>query len=202
VLAAGARGWDVAALQFQLQSRGFPTGAVDGAYGAGTVDAIRRAQEYAGLPPDGIAGAATLAALRASAQHKALRLARPLAGPVLARYGPSGNRFHPGIDIGAPSGARVLAAAGGVVAAVGVVPGYGLTITLDHGEGVRTSYALLSSATAVPGMAIAAGEAIGRAGPGRLHFEVSVRGAYVDPESALSSASAALRIPRSIASTR
>ena len=124
---------------------------------------------------------------------------------MIARYGPGANGFHPGIDIAALFGTRVLAAAGGVVAAVGVVPGYGLTVTIDHGEGLRTCYALLSSATAVPGMAIAAGEPIGRVGPAlrpRLHFEVTVRGAYVDPESALSSASTALRIPRSIASTR
>jgi peptidoglycan hydrolase-like protein with peptidoglycan-binding domain len=210
VLAAGARGFDVAALQFELESHGFPPGAVDGEYGAGTAEAVRRAQEHAGLPQDGIAGAATLAAVTASPQYARARLGRPVAGPTTARYGPRGTGFHTGIDIAAPYGTRVVAAAGGVVASVGVEAGSGLTVTIDHGEGLRTRYALLSSATAVPGMAIAAGEPVGRVGPAvlaqpRLHFEVTVRGAYVDPESVLSSAAAgaaALVIPRSIASTR
>jgi peptidoglycan hydrolase-like protein with peptidoglycan-binding domain len=190
-IAAGARGWDVAALQFELHARGFLAGIVDGDYGPATADAVRRAQAFGGLPQDGIAGAATLAALDASL------LRRPVDGPTSARFGPS----HPGIDIAAAYGTRVGAAAGGVVASVGVLPGLGLTVTVDHGGGLRTRYALLSFAVAVPGMAVAAGELIGRTGRS-LQFEMTVNGAYVDPESALSSAPAALRIPRSIASTR
>ncbi len=73
------------------------------------------------------------------------------------------------------------AAAGGVVAAVGEEPGYGLTVTIDHGGGLRTRYALLSFATAMPGMAIAAGELIGRTGA-RLHYEVARDGAPQNPE--------------------
>jgi peptidoglycan hydrolase-like protein with peptidoglycan-binding domain len=192
-MAPGARGWDVAALQFQLRSRGLLASLVDGDYGAATADAVRRAQAFAGLAQDGIAGAATLAALQASL------LRRPVDGPTSKPFGAG----HLGIDIAASYGTRVVSAAGGVVASVGVEPGSGLTVTVDHGGGLRTRYALLTFATAVPGMAIAAGEQIGRTGS-RLHFEVLMNGVYVDPESALSSAPApaALRIPRSIASTR
>jgi peptidoglycan hydrolase-like protein with peptidoglycan-binding domain len=189
-LTLGARGWDVAELQFQLQARGHLATTPDGDFGPATAAAVRRAQASSGLPQDGIAGGATLRALQAGG------LRRPADGPTVTRY----SALHPGIDI---AGARVVAAAGGVVASVGVVEGYGLTVTIDHGGGLRTRYALLASTVVAPGMAIAAGELVGQAAK-RLHFEVTRNGVYVDPESALSSAPspAALRIPRSIASTR
>ena len=60
-LRQGHRGWDVAALQFALETRGFPCGTVDGGFGARTEAAVRRAQAFAGLPVDGVAGPATLA---------------------------------------------------------------------------------------------------------------------------------------------
>ena len=62
-LRQGHRGWDVAALQFALETRGFPCGPVDGGFGARTEAAVRRAQAFAGLRADGVAGPATLAAL-------------------------------------------------------------------------------------------------------------------------------------------
>ncbi len=68
-LRAGHRGWDVAALQFALETHGFPCGTVDGGFGARTEAAVRRAQAFAGLPADGVAGPATLAALRAPARR-------------------------------------------------------------------------------------------------------------------------------------
>ncbi len=58
-LRTGHRGWDVAALQFALETRGFPCGPVDGGFGARTEAAVRRAQAFAGLRADGVAGPAT-----------------------------------------------------------------------------------------------------------------------------------------------
>jgi peptidoglycan hydrolase-like protein with peptidoglycan-binding domain len=63
-LASGARGWDVAALQFLLARHGFPSGPVDGGLGPRTGAALRRFQAWAGLAADGVAGPATLARLR------------------------------------------------------------------------------------------------------------------------------------------
>ena len=170
-IAPGARGWDVSALQYELHARGFLTGLIDGDYGEETAGAVRRAQALARLSPDGIAGAATLAALAAPL------LGRPASGPTTRPF----SAAHPGIDIAPAYGSPVRAAAGGVVAAVGEEPGYGLTVTIDHGGGLRTRYALLSFATAMPGMAIAAGELIGRTGA-RLHYEVARDGAPQNPE--------------------
>ncbi len=62
-LTRGAAGWDVAALQFLVSSRGFPTRIIDGYFGDETVEALRRYQRAAGLLADGLAGPATLASL-------------------------------------------------------------------------------------------------------------------------------------------
>ena len=185
-LRQGHRGWDVAALQFALETRGFPCGTVDGGFGARTQAAVRRAQAFAGLRVDGVAGPATLAALsRPPVRAPALRL--PIQAPVGDRYGPRGAGFHAGLDFPAPSGARVTAAASGRVAFAGWDDGWGLTVTLDHGNGLRTRYAHLSRATVRPGTAVAAGTTIGRVGATgfatgpHLHFEVTIRGANADP---------------------
>jgi len=167
-MAPGAQGWDVSQLQFELHANGYLTGVIDGVYGAETAQAVQRAQTQASLPPDGIAGPATLALLQ--------RPVLPAPGAITRRFGPG----HPGVDIAAPYGSPVRATQGGVIAAVGEQPGYGLTVTIDHGGGLRTRYALLSFATAMPGMAIAAGELIGRAGS-RLHYEVTQNGIPRDP---------------------
>jgi murein DD-endopeptidase MepM/ murein hydrolase activator NlpD len=185
-LRTGHRGWDVAALQFALESHGFPCGPVDGGFGARTAAAVRRAQAFAGLAVDGVAGPATLAVLR-RAPVRAPALRRPVSAPVGDRYGPRGAGWHAGLDFPAPSGTAVTAAAGGRVAFAGYDDGWGLTVTLDHGGGLRTRYAHLSAATVRPGMIVGAGALIGRVGATgfatgpHLHFEVTVRGANADP---------------------
>ena len=52
-LAVGSRGWDVAALQFAMASHGFPSGRLDGHFGASTGKALRKFQRWAGLQADG-----------------------------------------------------------------------------------------------------------------------------------------------------
>ena len=185
-LRQGHRGWDVAALQFALETRGFPCGTVDGGFGARTEAAVRRAQAFAGLPVDGVAGPATLAALsRPPVTAPPLRL--PIQAPLGDRYGPRGAGFHAGLDFPAPSGRRVTAAASGRVTFAGWDDGWGLTVTLDHGNGIKTRYAHLSEATVRPGTAVAVGSTIGRVGATgfatgpHLHFEVTVRGANANP---------------------
>jgi peptidoglycan hydrolase-like protein with peptidoglycan-binding domain len=185
-LRQGHRGWDVAALQFALETRGFPCGPVDGGFGTRTEAAVRRAQAFAGLRVDGVAGPATRAALsRPPVRPPALR--RPIQAPVGDRYGPRGAGFHAGLDFPAPSGTPVTAAASGRVAFAGWDDGWGLTVTIDHGNGLRTRYAHLSRATVNPGTTVAAGATIGRVGATgfatgpHLHVEVTIRGANADP---------------------
>lgn len=188
----GAFGWDVAELQFLLAWHGFPSGAFDGRLGPHAVGALRRFQRSAGLVPDGIAGAQTLAALRGPLPLCPISLAWPLRARLGDRFGPRGNRFHAGVDLEAPFGRPVEAAAEGRVAWAGFrAGGFGLLVTIAHRDGVRTMYAHLSRVDVRVGERVAAGSMIGRVGATgeatgpHVHFEVRVRGAAVDPLSGL-----------------
>lgn len=190
-LAVGSRGWDVAALQFALAWHGFPSAFFDGLLGAHTDTALRKFQRWAGLPPDGIAGPSTYAALRRPVPHSPIKLLTPVAGPYGDLFGPRGNRFHAGIDIPAAKDTPVGAAAPGRVVFAAAGAGFGKLVVVEHRCGVRTRYAHLAriavrvgqfvKARATVGLVGATGEA---SGP-HLHFEVLVRGANVDPLSAL-----------------
>ena len=189
-LQQGDRGFDVAALQFALESHGFPLATVDGHFGEHTKAALLKAQAYGGLAQDGIAGPATLQLLRRPPPTPP-----PLRKPILAtlgdRYGPRGAGWHPGLDFPAPTGTPVTAAAAGRAVFVGYDDGYGLTVVLDHGNGLKTRYAHLSVAAVARGTQVLPGALVGRVGAtGRatgphLHFEVTVRGAATDPARAL-----------------
>jgi hypothetical protein len=191
-LTRGAAGWDVAALQFLLAWHGFPSATIDGGLGVHTELALRHFQRWAGLKPDGVAGETTYTALRSSPPTCPIVLAWPLAAPVGDTFGPRGNRFHAGIDLVAPRGAPVAAAAAGrVVFARFAFGGWGNLVIVAHANGVKTMYAHLATVTVhrnelVPlGARLGTVGATGHASGPHLHFEVRVRGAAVDPRSAL-----------------
>jgi murein DD-endopeptidase MepM/ murein hydrolase activator NlpD len=191
-LVAGCSGWDAAALQFLLAWHGFPSGPMDGAFGPRTEAALVRFQQWAGIPPIGVAGPLTLAALRSPPPVSPIPLAVPLAGAAGDGFGPRGVRFHAGIDIPAASGTSVAAAGDGIVVAAGWRDGgFGRTVQIEHDQGVTTLYAHLSELLAKPGQRISRGTTLGLVGATgdatgpHLHFEVRVRGAAVDPMTAL-----------------
>ena len=119
----------------------------------------------------------------------------PVVGRMTTQYGGCTAAMCPhwGIDIAAPPGTPVLAAADGVVAAIGWDPdGYGHYIVLDHGAGWQTLYghlqsAKLSGSVMTLGMAVSQGDAMGGLGNSgastgpHLHFEVRRDGAHIDP---------------------
>ena len=188
----GNRGWDVAALQFKLAWHGFPSGTFDGVFGPHADAALRRFQRWAGLGADGLAGPATFRALRRGRPHVPYRLLRPVRAPIGDRFGPRGNRFHAGLDLPAPYGARVRASRRGRVVKAGWNNGgYGYLIVIRHRRDVRTMYAHLSRIGVRRGERVFAGQRIGRVGASgeatgpHLHFEVRRRGAAVDPLPAL-----------------
>ncbi len=191
-LTRGASGWDVAALQFLLAWHGFPSATIDGGLGEHTELALRHFQRWAGVEPDGVAGATTFAALRRVPASCPLALARPLAGPIGDPFGPRGNRFHAGLDILAPTGTPVAAAAAGRVTYAGrLAGGWGKLVVVVHADGVRTMYAHLSSIGVKLGALVGTGERLGTVGTTgdatgpHLHLEVRLRGAAVDPRPAL-----------------
>jgi murein DD-endopeptidase MepM/ murein hydrolase activator NlpD len=191
-LVLGAEGWDVAELQFMLAWHGFPNGTFDGGFGFHTEGALIRFQRWAGLAPDGIAGPGTVRALRAPLPRCPISLAWPVQAAVGDLFGPRGTGFHPGIDLPAPAGTPVGAAARGrVVFAAFNVGGYGRLVEVAHGGGVVTLYAHLSAIAVSVGQAVGTGTLVGRVGSTgestgpHLHFEVRVREAAVDPLPAL-----------------
>jgi murein DD-endopeptidase MepM/ murein hydrolase activator NlpD len=191
-LAGRVVGWDVAQLQFLLAWHGFPSGPLDGHFGPRTEAAVRRFQVWAGLAPDGTVGPATLAALRTPPPASPIQLGWPVDVPATDRFGPRGNRFHTGIDFPAPTGTPIAAAGAGQVTYAGHLEGgWGLVVTIAHGTGVRTMYAHLSAIDVKLGARVAAGGRIGLVGATghatgpHLHFEVRLRGAAIDPLTAL-----------------
>ncbi len=190
-LAAGARGWDVAELQFRLAWHGFPSGPFDGAFGPRLQAALRRFQRFAHLPRIGIAGPRTLAALRKARPTSPLDLSRPVVGELGDRFGPRGGSFHAGLDFVASAGTPVTAARAGRVVWAGPLGSFGNAVVVAHGRGVRTLYAHLEQIHVGLLDRVSLGSQLGTVGStGRstgphLHFEVRVRGAAVDPLRAL-----------------
>jgi hypothetical protein len=191
-LAPGMTGWDVAELQFALAWHGFPNGTIDGGFGAHAEHALIQFQRWVRLSADGVAGSETIRALRGPLPRSPISFAWPLQAPVATAFGPRGIRFHPGIDLAAPTGTPVGAAAGGRVIFSGFDPGgYGKLVEIAHGHGVVSLYAHLSALSVRVGRAVATGTRIGRVGSTgeatgpHVHFEVRVRGAAVDPRQAL-----------------
>jgi murein DD-endopeptidase MepM/ murein hydrolase activator NlpD len=192
-ISAGDSGWDVAALQFELARHGFPSGAVDGVLGLHGVAALQRFQHWAGLTADGVAGPAMLGALRAPPAVSPVRLFTPLPGaPVGDRFGPRGNDFHAGLDMIADAGTPVTTAGFGTVMFAGWSNGgWGNTVVVAHRFGLSTLYAHLATIAVRVGQAVGARVLLGtvgqtgRASGPHLHFEVLLRGANIDPSTAL-----------------
>lgn len=98
-----------------------------------------------------------------------------------------GARFHSGVDIKARTGDTVGASQPGIVEFAGWYYGYGNMIIINHGGGVTTRYAHLSSFAIEVGARVERGQIIARAGStGRatsphLHYEVRVEGSAVNP---------------------
>lgn len=116
-------------------------------------------------------------------------LAWPAYGSFSSGFRTNNRPNHNGIDIAAPIGTPIYAAADGVVTSAGPSRGYGNKITIAHGGGLTTLYAhMFSDGIFVsPGQTVKRGQKIGAIGnAGRstgphLHFEVLVNGRPVNP---------------------
>jgi murein DD-endopeptidase MepM/ murein hydrolase activator NlpD len=101
------------------------------------------------------------------------------------------NRQHTGVDFRAAPGTSVYSAEDGTVATAGWNGGYGNLVTVNHGGGVVTYYAHLSSIGVSPGERVGRGQRVGRVGSTgsstgpHLHFEVRIGGAPQNPMSYL-----------------
>ena len=97
-------------------------------------------------------------------------------------------KSHTGVDIGAESGATIVAADGGTVVLAGVNSGYGNCVMIDHGNGYKTLYGHMSSIAVTNGQTVSQGDTVGYVGSTGVstgphcHYEVWKDGARIDPE--------------------
>ncbi|NNF11665.1 MAG: M23 family metallopeptidase [Gemmatimonadetes bacterium] len=118
----------------------------------------------------------------------------PTQGWLSSRF--SQSRMHPvhnrplpheGVDISAPTGTPIMAAAKGRVVRSGWVVGYGLTVEIDHGYGFQTLYGHASKLIVQVGDEVLRGDVIAQVGSTgittapNLHYEVKVNGVAQDP---------------------
>ncbi len=117
----------------------------------------------------------------------------PLSGTITSPFGWRSNPFggapdfHPGLDIAAPTGTTIVAAASGTIMLAQWYGGYGNYILIDHGGGYSTGYGHLSAIYVSVGQHVKQGQAIGAVGSTgqstgpHCHFEIRINGKPVDP---------------------
>jgi murein DD-endopeptidase MepM/ murein hydrolase activator NlpD len=111
----------------------------------------------------------------------------PAEGPVVSTFGHRRSGWHGGIDIKAPLGTPVQAAAAGVVVTAGFEPRYGLVVKIEHRAGFMTVYAHNDVNLVEVGDRVDAGDLIalvgntGRATTYHVHFEVRRDGLAYNP---------------------
>ncbi len=109
------------------------------------------------------------------------------AGTLTSQFGPRRKHCHNGLDIAAPIGTPVRAAAGGRVIFSGRLRGYGNLIVVQHNSVYSTAYAHLKNRSVRKGKKVKRGAKLGTVGRSgqstgpHLHFEVRVNGLPRDP---------------------
>ena len=118
----------------------------------------------------------------------------PVSGIITSRFGSRESirtYGHTGLDIAAPAGTSIRAAADGTVTFAGYSGGYGYVVKMSHGNGIETYYAHCSELYVSAGEKIEAGDVIAAVGStgnstgNHLHFEVLVDGTEIDPQNYL-----------------
>lgn len=117
-----------------------------------------------------------------------INLINPLSGRISSEFGGRWGTVHKGLDIAAPAGTQIKAAAGGTVKFSGWNSGgYGNLVIISHGNGVETYYAHCSSVNVTAGQKVSQGQVISRVGNtgdsygNHCHFEVRVNGVAQNP---------------------
>lgn len=116
---------------------------------------------------------------------------KPVSGTITSRFGANESirdHTHKGIDIAAPNGTKIVAAAKGKVTHSGWMGGYGNLIIITHENGIQTYYGHCSKLYAKVGEEVEAGETIALVGStgfstgNHLHFEIRKNGKQINPQ--------------------
>lgn len=111
----------------------------------------------------------------------------PAQGTISSGYGKRHGRMHTGIDITRDGGKDIKAAAAGVIEFSGRQRGYGKTIIINHGKGIKTLYAHNASLYVKKGTRVKKGTIIAKMGSTgtssgiHLHFEVQINKKHTNP---------------------
>lgn len=111
----------------------------------------------------------------------------PVAGEVTSHFGIRGDRPHEGVDIGGCEGATIVAAEKGRVVWSAPRGTYGLTVIVDHGNGIRSLYSHCSKLLVSEGQLVDRNQPIaevgntGRSTGPHLHMEILRQGVPLDP---------------------
>ena len=117
-----------------------------------------------------------------------MSLIQPVNGRISCRYGYQKSYYHTGLDIAAPNGTAIKAAAGGTVTYCGYHYSYGNLLIITHGNGVQTYYAHCSRFYTSLGASVSQGQTIAAVGNtgnsygNHLHLEVRVNGKAQNPQ--------------------
>ena len=122
-----------------------------------------------------------------------VNLIKPVSGSVTSRFGSRWGKTHKGIDIGAPKGTPIKAAASGTVvsSSTGYNGGYGNCVVVSHGNGIETAYGHCSALYVKVGQKVSQGQVIagvgntGRSFGNHLHFEIRINGVAQNPQNYL-----------------
>lgn len=136
-------------------------------------------------------GVSTARNLSRSRINLGFSLNKPISGTISSRFGSMSSvrsGAHTGLDIAAPYGTRIKAAASGTVVFSGRKGAYGNMIAIDHGNGVMTYYGHCSKLYASVGQKVSQGTIIAAVGStgnstgNHLHLEVRVNGVAYNPQ--------------------
>jgi murein DD-endopeptidase MepM/ murein hydrolase activator NlpD len=115
------------------------------------------------------------------------RWVRPGNGRFTSGFKMRWGRQHKGIDLAAPTGSPIRAAADGVVIYAGPMQGFGRLVLIRHSSSLVTAYGHMSKYKTHVGAHVKAGEVIALVGSAghstgpHLHFEVRINGVQVNP---------------------
>lgn len=139
-------------------------------------------------------GVSTSRNMSSSKVNLGISLSKPVSGTISSRFGAMSrvrSGAHTGLDIAAPYGTNIKAAASGKVVYAGYKGAYGKMIAIDHGNGVMTYYGHCSSLKASVGQKVSQGTVIASVGStgnstgNHLHLEIRVNGVAYNPQNYL-----------------